>query len=282
VADVAIRPGSADDVRAAYEVLAACDHGTWFEFDVDALRELWPFYRATWMAEQDGVVAYAAVRGNEIEVYVLPSARRRGIGSRLLDLAEAALDAPVVESTARRDESAAAPFFAVHGYEPVYETWLMQIETVQGLAPPTWPEGIRVRTFRADDARAVKELLDAAYADDQRYRPPAFDHWKRFMMDSADFDPACWFLAEAPDGSLAGASLSWKQGFIKDLVVDPAWQRRGLGEALMRHTFCEFRRRGARRVTLKTDSLNPSRAWRLYERVGMHIAETYDAFEKRV
>ena len=281
MADIEIRPGSAADVDAAYEVLAACDHGTWFNVGPDELHELWPFYARTWMAEKSGVVAYAAVRTNEIEVYVLPAARRRGIGSRLLDLAESALDWPVVESSARRDEPAAGPFFAAHGYERAYETWLMQTELSAALVAPTWPEGITVRTFRADDARAVKELLDAAYAADPRYSPPDFDHWRRVMTESADFDPACWFLAEGGDGALAGASLNWRKGFIKDLVVHPSRQRRGLGEALVRHTLCEFRRRGVDRVTLKTDSLNPSEARRLYERVGMHIAETYDVFEKR-
>jgi mycothiol synthase len=282
VADLAIRPGTAADVEAAHRVLAACNHGTWFDFGLDQLREMWPVYAETWIAEEGDVVGYAAARSEEIEVYVLPRVRRHGIGGRLLRQVEAAVDAPVIEVSARRDEPAAAPFLAAHGYEHAYETWLMQTELEEDVQAPTWPDGVQVRTLRAEDAPAVKELLDTAYAPDPRYRPPAFDDWRRFMMESASFDPACWFLAEAGDGSLAGAALNWKEGYVKDLVVHPARQRRGLGEALLRHTFGEFRRRGIDRVTLKTDSLNPSQAWRLYERLGMRKTQTYDDFEKRL
>ena len=101
------------------------------------------------------------------------------------------------------------------------------------------------------------------------------------MLGDPSFEPGCWFVAEAPDGSLAGAVLNWKEGFIKDLVVHPAHRQRGLGEALLRHTFRHFRARGARCVTLKTDSGNTSQAWRLYERLGMRKEQTYDVFEKR-
>jgi mycothiol synthase len=281
VADIEIRSGSTDDVDAAYAVLAACGHGTWFDFDREQLQALWPSYKRTWMAEADGLIAYAAVLDPEIEVYVLPNARRRGIGSRLLREAERAIDAPFVEATARRGEPAAAPFLAAHGYERAYETWLMQIDLEEDPPEPTWPEGIRVRTFRNEKARTLKELLDLAYAGDPRFRPDPFEDWRRFMMDNPSFEPASWFLAEAGDGSLAGAALNWKEGYVKDLVVHPAHRCQGLGEALLRHTFRQFRRRGLDRVTLKTDSLNPTQAWRLYERLGMRKSETYDVFEKR-
>jgi len=49
----------------------------------------------------------------------------------------------------------------------------------------------------------------------------------------------------------------------------------------MLHTFRHFKARGAPRVTLKTDSVNTSQAWRLYERLGMRTIRTYDVFEKR-
>ena len=68
---------------------------------------------------------------------------------------------------------------------------------------------------------------------------------------------------------IVGAALNWDEGYIKDLVVHPDWRGRGLGKALVYQTFGEFKRRGLPRVTLKTDSNNPTDAWRLYERAGM-------------
>jgi mycothiol synthase len=282
VADFEIRPGSADDVEAAFAVLDACDGGTWFELGLEELRALWASYRGTWMVEEETIVAYAALRGGDIEVYVLPAARRRGIGSRLLREAEAAIDERRAEVMARRDEAAAAPFLRAHGYEWSHEVWLMQ-KDFEGPPPePIWPDGITVRSFRREDAREVKDLLDLAYSEEPTFRPHSFEEWSRFMLGDGSFDSSCWFLAEAPDGSLAGAALNWRDGYVKDLVVHPERRRLGLGEALMLHTFGEFARRGIGRVTLKTDSTNTTQAWRLYERLGMRVEQTHDVFEKRL
>jgi ribosomal protein S18 acetylase RimI-like enzyme len=94
------------------------------------------------------------------------------------------------------------------------------------------------------------------------------------------FDPEAWFLAVA-EGQIVAAALNWDEGYVKDLVVHPDWRGRGLGKALMLQTFGEFSRRGLTRVTLKTDSNNPTGAWRLYERLGMKTERTYEIFEKR-
>jgi mycothiol synthase len=281
VADVEIRTGSADDVEAAYAVLAACGGGAWFELGLEELRALWRSYPATWVAEDDMIVAYAAVRGSDAEVYVLPHVRRQGIGSRLLREAERAIEGPRAEVAAPSDEPTAAPFLHRHGYETSYEFWLMQTD-LEGFPEPTWPDGIITRTFRRGEARAVKALLDLSYSEEPDFRPPSFEDWSGFMLADPSFDPSCWFIAEAPDGSLAGAALNWKEGYVKDLVVHPAHRRRGLGEALMLHTFGEFARRGVGRISLKTDSRNPTEAWRLYERLGMRVARTYEAFAKRL
>jgi mycothiol synthase len=231
------------------------------------------------VAEEDGVVAFAAARGDEVEVYVLPEARRRGIGSRLLAEAEA-VAGPRIEATARRDEAAASPFLERHGYTKTSESWLMQIELDDEPPEPTWPEGITVRTFRREEAPAVKELLDVAYAAEPDFSVQPFEDWRGFMLEDTSFEPESWFIAEAADGSLAGAALNWKEPFVKDLVVHPAHRRRGLAKALLLHTFRHFHGRGEPGVSLKTDSVNTSQAWRLYERLGMRKTRTYDEFSK--
>jgi ribosomal protein S18 acetylase RimI-like enzyme len=108
-----------------------------------------------------------------------------------------------------------------------------------------------------------------------------FDDWRAFMLGDPSYDPDVWFLAVAGD-RVVGAALNWKGGYVKDLVVHPQWRGPGLGKALMLQTFREFARRGVPRVTLKTDSNNPTQAWRLYERLGMRIERTYEVFEKRL
>ena len=55
-------------------------------------------------------------------------------------------------------------------------------------------------------------------------------------------------------------------------MVNEAWRRRGLGEALLRHSFLTFRARGSEGVELKVESQNLG-AICLYERVGMRVVE---------
>ena len=49
------------------------------------------------------------------------------------------------------------------------------------------------------------------------------------------------------------------------------WRRRGLGLALLLHSFRDFAARGATRVGLGVDAENTTGAVGLYERAGMHV-----------
>jgi ribosomal protein S18 acetylase RimI-like enzyme len=137
---------------------------------------------------------------------------------------------------------------------------------------PAWPEGLGIRSFRPEDAPAVHALLEHAYRGGGGSVDP-FETWLPTMMSDAEFDPELWFLAEAEDGSLAGAALCWTSAFLKDLVVHESSRGRGLGAALVHHVLGEFRRRGASAVDLKVASDNPFGAHRLYERLGFAIVE---------
>jgi ribosomal protein S18 acetylase RimI-like enzyme len=283
VADFEIREARAQDIEPTYEVIAACQARLYGapELTLEHLRSTWDLWTGFTALEGERVVGSSALRGDDLVVFVQPEARRQGIGSRLLAAAEQAAAPGVVQADAVTLEPAAAPFLEVNGYERAFEVWLMGIDLDEEVLEPSWPEGIDVRTFRPGDARPVKELLDLAYAEEHGFRPVPSEEWRRTMVGNPSFDAGVWFVAEG-GGGLAGAALCWKEGYVKDLVVHPGWRRRGLGEALLRTTFRAFRDRGLPRVTLKTDSNNTTRAWRLYERLGMRKERTYEVFEKRL
>jgi mycothiol synthase len=282
VAEAEIRQATDDDVEAAYAILDACRLGPWFELSAEQFRDWWwPSYAGIWVAEEDGIVGYSTARGESVEVYVLPASRRRGVGSRLLTPAEAAVEGPLVEVTARQDEPAAPSFLQAHDYSLSYETWLLQIDLEREIPAPSWPDGLAARTFRLDEAEQVKGLLDAAYANEPDFTERAFDEWRSFMLGDPSFEAESWFVVETPDRSLLAAALNWKEGFVKDLVVHPDHQGRGLGKALLLHVFRHFKARGKPVVTLKTDSRNTSQASRFYEHMGMRKIRAYDDWQKR-
>jgi ribosomal protein S18 acetylase RimI-like enzyme len=283
VADVVIRPFRPEDLEAAYAILREEQRELGEpEITLGMYSNVMEIADASFTAERLGeVVGSSHVRVGSIGLGVRKGDRRQGIGRQLLTAAEESTDAPVLRLYAAKLQPAAAAFALANGYEKAWDYWLMGIDLDESLEPPHWPDDVAVRTFREGDAEAVKELLDLAYAEEADHEPMGFEEWKTFMLGDPNFDPSCWFLAEA-EGELAAAALNWDDGYVKDLVVHPERRRRGLGESLMRHTFREFRRRGVPRVTLKTDSVNPTEAWRLYERLGMRKERTYEVFEKRV
>ena len=154
------------------------------------------------------------------------------------------------------------------------EVWRMRVELDRDLSAPVWPEGVSLRSFEAGDAQRLHALLAHGYRHGGGSVDP-FELWLPQLAEDDEFDPEVCFLAEA-EHELAGAAICWTSAFVKDLVVHESWRGRGLGEALLRHAFLTFRRRGAERMDLKVQSPNLG-AIRLYERVGMRIVERLPA-----
>jgi ribosomal protein S18 acetylase RimI-like enzyme len=140
-----------------------------------------------------------------------------------------------------------------------------------------------MRSYLDNDARAVQALLDEAYVWDDTQAPRPHAEWLQWMTDHDEFDPELWLLAER-DGELVGAALHWRptqgRGWVKDLVVAESERGRGLGTALLHAGFKAYKERGATQVGLKVDSVNPTGAVQLYERVGFVTDRRYGIWVK--
>ena len=264
--------------------------GTWEDFDAaaalssspDMLRSRWqlPSFdpsRHLWLA--DG--AFGALYAPD-EAMVLGNAAQIG---PLLEQ---------IEARAREESVSQLAFVIPERDEPAWRAYeqsgftlateVLKLEVVLD-APPVEAApstDVTLRTYGDADANAVRELLDAAYLGwDQTYVPLEHDDWLAFMTEHQGFDPGYWFLAEA-GGELAGVCLTWKEGWIKDLAVEPEARGHGLGEALLRHAFARLYEGGARTIGLKVDAHNPTSAIRLYERFGMRVVERYRHYVKKL
>jgi len=71
-------------------------------------------------------------------------------------------------------------------------------------------------------------------------------------------------------------------GWIGTIAVRRPWRKKGLGLALLRHTFGEFYQRGTNTIGLGVDSANLTGATRLYERAGMVVAGEFAMYEKEL
>jgi mycothiol synthase len=187
-------------------------------------------------------------------------------------------------------QDALAATLALRGYERVRSSFEMAIDLGdEPPPPPVWPDGIVVRTYRPDmDERATYEAQEDAFRDVWDWRPQSIHQWRKFELEARGFDPSLWFLAR-DDEEVAGICLAFPErvgdpalGWISVLGVRRPWRRRGLAEALLRHSFRELHARGLRRVGLGVDAESPTGATRLYERVGMHVAVRSDSWDKQL
>jgi GNAT superfamily N-acetyltransferase len=143
-----------------------------------------------------------------------------------------------------------------------------------------WPAGLTVRSMSVgQDERAVLEAVRGSFKDHFGYVEHPFEEelrrWKHFMENDENFDPSLWFLAMAGD-EIAGISLCRMRthddpelGWVGTLGVLRSWRRRGLGLALLQHSFNELYQRGRRKIGLGVDAQSLTGATRLYEKAGM-------------
>jgi mycothiol synthase len=306
---VVVRAPTISDAQAIVELVNACSvaEGGKPDFTADRLLAGWrndTFALATdaWVAitQDEQLVGYEEAHVGdagapvELDGYVHPAFKGLGIGTFLLRQAEArAREAtaawPAGQSlclhvTIESANAAAQQLIAAEGFRPIRHFWRMEIELEAQPLSPEWPTGVTVGPFvPGQDERLTHAALEEAFTDHWHHRPVPFENWERALLRRAEFDPALWFLAR--DGAeIAGAALCFDNaehgGWVRTLGVRPAWRRRGLGLALLRHTFGAFYGRGRRVVGLGVDSQSLTGATRLYKRAGMHVAERYDTCEK--
>lgn len=234
-----------------------------------------------------------------------PNHHNCGIGTYLLDWAEerawlAVERAPaaarvVIQSNVPTINPVAGKLFANCGYRLIRHSLRMVIE-MNGIPPrPQWPAGLAVRTFKAgsDEVKVVQAIRDS-FKDHWGYIDTPFEEeferWKHRIEKSPDFNPSLWFLAV--DGEeIAGISLCREKfyddpdmGWVSTLGVRRPWRRKGLGLALLHHSFRELYRLGKLRVGLGVDAQSLTGATRLYQKAGMRPDPTrqYDLYEKEL
>jgi len=83
-------------------------------------------------------------------------------------------------------------------------------------------------------------------------------------------------ISLCPPCSISDPAMGW----VGTLGVRRPWRKRGLGLALLLHSFGEFYRRGFRKAGLGVDASSLTGAVRLYEKAGMHVAQIFDHYER--
>jgi mycothiol synthase len=177
------------------------------------------------------------------------------------------------------------------GLKEIRHSFRMRIELDEAPPQPDWPTGIHLRPYDPEqDARLVYETDEEVFQDHFGFvkEDPqvGFDRFMHHMTGDDSYDPSLWFLA-VEDEELAAICICRRygpderdSGYISSLGVKRDWRRRGIAQALLRHAFDEFYRRGIRKVSLGVDAESLTGATELYRKVGMSVYRQFDMFEK--
>lgn len=290
-----MRPATPRDAEAVCALIAAQnmhDFGDAF-ITTDALTKRWQNMRfdlQTCMAYNEGTLeAYGELRDGTAPFIYLSDWNNVDLAFQVLMLLEEFAKRTGVTqlfSQVSERNRTLIDLFLLNGYHSNLSFLIMEMILDEPPASPLWSKGIQVRTFVPTQDEQATFLADEESGEDKGYHQPLdFEAWsKRMELGGERFDPGLWFLACDGD-EIAGVALNYhdresETGWVDHLGVRRTWRRRGIGKALLLHTFAEFHRRGIRRVRLSVDSASLTDAQRLYESAGMKTIQQYYIYRK--
>ncbi|HSG24634.1 MAG TPA: GNAT family N-acetyltransferase [Anaerolineales bacterium] len=254
------------------------------------------------------LAAYVEVGGHQqphVQIGVgvmLPAAfQGKGIGTALLQwgegrareiLLKAPKDAQVVMTAACNEKDLyRTSLYQRYGMKLYRHFFKMVIDIDTPPQPAKLPAGIVIRPY---DEETELYRLSQCYLDSFQ------DHFGfsgqtlediatyiRHLIDKdPNYDPGLWFVAV--DGEeMVGLSICAGKttedplmGYVNVLGVVREYRKRGLGMALLTHSFAELHQRGSQRVGLSVDASSLTGATRLYEKAGMDVRERFDLYQK--
>jgi mycothiol synthase len=317
IPDLRFRPFDMDgDIAALAELICAVNLADDEEYapSVDDLRnELThhPYFDADRdmpVAELDGQLVGGSKRTarvrvgtvqHELDGWMRPDMRRRGIGRALLCWAERRAREAAAEwsgpephtfsSWVGEAQPGAIALLESEGYHRVRYGFMMTRPLSEPIPAAPLPEGFEVRPVTEADHRRIWD------ADVEAFR----DHWEAAERTDEDFvgmfsipaiDTSLWRVAWHGDevaGSVMNfvfaeenARLGVRRGWLEHISVRRPWRRRGLAGALIVDSLRALRALGLDEAALGVDAENPTGALRLYESFGFRRHRTGIAYRK--
>lgn len=307
MSDVSWRPA----VRADAVAVAAVFNAVAAQFDSRELRSAAEveeeFDRPTWnpatdsrVAELDGaIVATGAVPppppGGErawLPGAVHPAHQGRGLGRQLLSWqldriaasrAERGAEGEwIAQAGAHGDDNSAARLMRRFGLEPERYFYIMERPVAAPIADTTPPAQLRVVPFSADLEQALHVTHQEAFSDHWGFQARPFEHWVT-SIQTKKFRPEQSRFAVTEAGEVAGFVLCFagsddSRMWLHSIGTRRAWRAKGVASGLIASTLHGFAAAGIETALLDVDTVNPTGALGVYERMGFAAAERSVAY----
>ena len=147
------------------------------------------------------------------------------------------------------------------------------------------PEGVTIRPVVMEvDGPAAQSVVNTAFRSHFGHVEETFEEWLAQQEADDTWDPTLGLLAEV-DGTTVGFSNNGVIdgiGYVFELGVLPEMQGRGIGRALLRHSFAMLAKRGITKGRLGVDTQNVTGAVELYRSVGLTPVSEHRVVEKLI
>ena len=155
---------------------------------------------------------------------------------------------------------------------------------------------VAIRTLqkeREEDVELLTSLSNETFKEHFNSRRDTIEEVRHLLFSDQYFDKEKEFFFAELDGEsigYVGAGIDEKynleknvqRGDIFTIGVLKKYRRRGVGARLMLHALQTFRTKGMTRATLGVDDYNPTKAIRLYEKVGFKVKKKDLIFEREL
>jgi ribosomal protein S18 acetylase RimI-like enzyme len=233
--------------------------------------------------------------GDVVGPNVVPEARRRGVGSALMERAIADLrgrGATGVECGAGDWNQAGLGLASKFRFEPSHT-----YSTMERPVLPI-PEGVgEDRTVRIvpmgksdEEIATYHRIAQAAFAEYHNHERSTLEDWAWFIRHQGEDGRIIenYFALDAgePVGfcvlgiePTSNAQLGKKRAWVYDIGVLKEARGRGIGTRMLLHLLERAAARGMETMALGVDDQNVTRARRVYERVGFRLIRRFQSFE---
>jgi mycothiol synthase len=286
-------PATMDDVDDVTALVAASErhHTGTANVVPDDVRS--DYARASVDLERDSILVFDGARlvaeglvfnGRYADCAVDPEAEGRGLGTALLHWSQEVArtqGGSIVGGTVPDENAPARALFLANGYEPAWDSWILEITHEEEPAEPHLPTGYQIRPIADGEAEAVHRVIEDAFSEWKSRPPTNFEDWRSWALERPGFER--WMIpVVVGDGEIVGAAYLIHYpndlGWVQQIAVRSDHRGRGLGRALLQHAFRTFHSRGEPTTGLSTDSRTG--ALTLYEHVGMSVTHSFTHYAK--
>jgi mycothiol synthase len=245
---------------------------------------------AEWNGEIAGMVSASIDRFREEKkgfvqnLGVLPKFRRKGIATKLLEMALESLRSrgmEVAETWAQTDRKDCMHLFEKFGFKQARITSIMIRNLDSILEANRKNMQLRIRNMQMREEKEIEllnKLDNEAFKEHFNFRPRTIEETKYTLFEMPWFTIQKWFFAFLNDqpvgyGGIAideglNKEKNLKWGLIADIGVLKPYRRTGIGACLMLHMMQTLKGLRMEEAFLYVDDMNPTGAIKLYEKLG--------------